>query len=141
MVSRRATAFGMTVAAIFVAATAMEAGATDFTLKHHQWSSYHGKRHDGQRHQNDKRHGGRKLRVDIVGGNGLPSVLSGIGTYAGSIAAVRVPRNGIYFAVDRDLPFPQPTVVLEPKARIIDVSEADDDACSYEAGVCVIRLR
>lgn len=75
----------------------------------------------------------------VIGGNGLPSVVPGVGTFAGNIAAVRIKGNGIYFYRDGTA---SPTVVSykAPKARIIEISEdAPDAACSFEAGVCVIR--
>ncbi len=70
-------------------------------------------------------------------GSGLPSVIPGIGTYAGSISALRVPGAGIYFMIERS-GYKQARPHLAPKARIIKV-EAHDSACRYEAGVCVIR--
>lgn len=83
---------------------------------------------------------GHDHRQDIVGGAGLPSVVPGIGTFAGSISAARVRGNGIYFAVEgsrSDVVSYRP-----PVAKIIEVeAEMEDSACSYEAGVCVIRLR
>ena len=73
-------------------------------------------------------------------GAGLPSVVPGIGTFAGSVSAARVRGNGIYFAVEgsrSDVVSYRP-----PVAKIIEVeAEMEDSACSYEAGVCVIRLR
>ncbi len=83
---------------------------------------------------------GHDHRQDIVGGAGLPSVVPGIGTFAGSVSAARVRGNGIYFAVEgsrSDVVSYRP-----PVAKIIEVeAEMEDSACSYEAGVCVIRLR
>lgn len=74
----------------------------------------------------------------IVGGDGLPSVVPGLGTFAGSIAAVRAKGNGIYFASDISVRKTAP--YQAPKARIIEVSlENPEGACSFEAGVCVIR--
>lgn len=76
----------------------------------------------------------------VVGGAGLPSVVPGIGTFAGSISAVRVRGSGMYFAIEGSrsgvIPY------RPPVARIIGIdAEMDDSACSYEAGVCVIRPR
>lgn len=74
----------------------------------------------------------------IVGGDGLPSVVPGLGTFAGSIAAVRVGNNGIYFASSVAVRKASP--YQAPKARIIEVSQENPaSACSFEAGVCVIR--
>lgn len=76
----------------------------------------------------------------VVGGAGLPSVVPGIGTFAGSISAVRVRGSGVYFAIEGsrgDIITYRP-----PAAKIIEIdAEMDDSACSYEAGVCVIRPR
>ena len=83
---------------------------------------------------------GHPHRDAVDGGAGLPSVVPGIGTFAGSISAVRVRGSGIYFAVEGS----RSDVVTyrPPVARIIEVdAEMDDSACSYEAGVCVIRPR
>lgn len=73
----------------------------------------------------------------VTAGSGLPSVIPGIGTYAGSISALRVPGAGIYFMVERS-GYKQTRPHLAPKARIIKI-KAGDSACRYEAGVCVIR--
>jgi len=73
----------------------------------------------------------------VTAGSGLPSVIPGIGTYAGSISALRVPGAGIYFMIERS-GYKQIRPRLAPKARIIKV-KADDSACRYESGVCVIR--
>lgn len=82
----------------------------------------------------------RHYQQTVVGGAGLPSVIPDIGTFAGSISAVRVRGAGIYFAIEGS----RSDVVTyrPPVARIIEVdAEMDDSACSYEAGVCVIRPR
>lgn len=88
----------------------------------------------GRRHHKGFAHHDRA----VVGGDGLPSVVPGLGTFAGSIAAVRVNNNGIYFtssvAARKVAPY------QAPKARIIEVSQENPgSACSFEAGVCVIR--
>jgi hypothetical protein len=77
----------------------------------------------------------------VGGGNGLPSYIPGIGTYAGGIAATYIRGNGLYIAVDPGiLPAGTNSPMLAPKAKIIDVPEASDNsACSMERGVCVIR--
>lgn len=75
----------------------------------------------------------------VIGSNGLPSVVPGIGTFAGSISAVRIKGNGVFFAIDRNT---RPKVVAyrAPKAKIIEISaDNPEEACSFEAGVCVIR--
>lgn len=84
------------------------------------------------------RHGGHGTNTGISG-SGLPSVLPGIGTYAGSVSAVSFRGVGTYFAIDHTGRRTR-TVVPAPKALIIEVdAETSDAACSYEAGVCVIR--
>ncbi len=75
----------------------------------------------------------------VIGSNGLPSVIPGIGTFAGSISGLRIKGSGVFFAIDRNT---QPKVVAyrAPKAKIIEISaENPEEACSFEAGVCVIR--
>lgn len=92
---------------------------------------HHNRSHHSQSHHNRPQ--------AVIGGNGLPSVVPGVGTFAGNIAAVRIKGNGIYFYRDGAA---RPTVVSykAPKARIIEISaDAPDAACSFEAGVCVIR--
>ncbi len=80
----------------------------------------------------------------IYGGNGLPSVLPRIGTYTGGLSAIEVPGNGIYIQVDhnrgaRALPG-NPVVEDNGNAKIIRVTPSNNrSACSYEAGVCVVR--
>lgn len=76
------------------------------------------------------------------GGAGLPSFVRGLGTFAGSISAVREPGNGIYFAVDGDLVRARPVRygVAPSAVKIITVTDRTEaESCSYEAGVCVIR--
>lgn len=83
-------------------------------------------------------HGGHGTNPGIAG-SGLPSVLPGIGTYAGSVSTVSFRGVGTYFAIDHSGRRTR-TVLLAPKALIIEVdAETSDAACSYEAGVCVIR--
>ncbi|WP_149739153.1 hypothetical protein [Rhizobium sp. RU20A] len=80
----------------------------------------------------------------IHGGNGLPSVVPGIGTYTGGLSAVRIPGNGVYIQVDHNRgAWPRagvPIVEKNDAAKIIHVTpSANRSACSYEAGVCVVR--
>lgn len=75
----------------------------------------------------------------IIGSNGLPSVIPGIGTFAGSISGLRIKGNGVFFAIN-PASGPKSIAYRPPKAKIIEISEEDaDQACAYEAGVCVIR--
>lgn len=87
------------------------------------------------------RHAARHHEQAVIGSAGLPSVVPGIGTFVGSISAVRIKGNGVFVAVNRS-PRPQAVVYRAPKSRIIEVSaENPDDACRFESGVCVIRLK
>jgi hypothetical protein len=79
---------------------------------------------------------------------GSSSFTRGLDTYAGSVQAYSIPGNGTYFVRD-DVYWPQQerrSASLAPKAKIIDVEQemggnafASSKACSFEAGVCVIR--
>lgn len=92
-----------------------------------------GERYDGGRHH----HHGRGEAV--IGSNGLPSVVPGIGTFVGSISALRVKGNGVFLAIERNAR-PQVAAYRVPKAKIIEISaENPEEACAFEAGVCVIR--
>lgn len=71
------------------------------------------------------------------GGYGLPTIVPGLGTFAGSITALRVRGVGTYFYVE-GFGGKKPPMVPAPKAKIISVDSAKDP-CSYENGVCVIR--
>lgn len=88
----------------------------------------------------DQRHGQHHGRSQaIIGSNGLPSVIPGIGTFAGNISGQRIKGNGVFFAINR-APGPKVIAYRPPVAKIIEISAEDaDQACSYEAGVCVIR--
>lgn len=92
----------------------------------------------GDRHH--RGHGHHKSQGQaVIGSNGLPSVIPGIGTFVGSVSGLRVKGNGVFLAIDRGLR-PQIIAYRAPKAKIIEISaENPDEACSFEAGVCVIR--
>lgn len=96
----------------------------------------------GERHRQHQGHhqGDHQGRSEaIIGTNGLPSVIPGIGTFAGSISGLRIKGNGVFLAINSDV---RPKVVAyrAPKAKIIEISEENhEDSCSFEAGVCVIR--
>lgn len=94
--------------------------------------------HAGEGHRS---HFGGDVRQSetVIGGNGLPSVIPGIGTFTGSISALRIKGNGVFIAIDRRSG-PTSHRYQAPKARIIEISaENPEEACSFEAGVCVIR--
>ncbi|THV22390.1 hypothetical protein [Peteryoungia ipomoeae] len=93
----------------------------------------------GERDHRHHRQGGHHKEQSVIGSAGLPSVVPGIGTFVGSISAVRIKGNGVFVAVNRT---PRSLVVdyRPPKARIIEVSaENTDEACHFQAGVCIIR--
>lgn len=110
---------------VLTAATIVLISTTGITLAGERYDRGHGHHH------------GRSEAV--VGSNGLPSVIPGIGTFAGSISGLRIKGNGVFFAIDRNI---RAKVVAyqAPKAKIIEISaENPEEACSFEAGVCVIR--
>lgn len=82
-----------------------------------------------------------QAKQSVIGGDGLPSYVNRIGTYAGGISAVRFKRNGIYFSTDGGVAYlPVPGRIDAIGPHIIHVNERSANAnCSYEAGVCVIR--
>lgn len=93
----------------------------------------------GDRGSVQDRHRHEHHEQSIFGGDGLPSVVPGVGTFVGSLSAVRIKGNGIFIARDRRAPL-HSVIVPEPKVQIIEISaENPDSACSFEAGVCVIR--
>ncbi|MDQ0317936.1 hypothetical protein QO002_000074 [Pararhizobium capsulatum DSM 1112] len=87
--------------------------------------------------------------VTIYGGDGFPSPIPGIGTYAGGLSAWRDPGNGIYFSNENYGSYGYGDVSIDVDLgaymggpQILDVDPAAvDNACSYEKGVCVIRRR
>lgn len=75
----------------------------------------------------------------VFGGDGLPSVVPGVGTFVGNLSAVRIKGNGVFIALDRQMRTNR-APASAPKVQIIEISaENQDSACSFEAGVCVIR--
>jgi hypothetical protein len=84
-------------------------------------------------------HHHHQRQQSVGGGDGLPSVVPGVGTFAGNLSAVHIKGNGLFIAFDRRANH-RTVVVPAPKAQIIEISaENEDSACSFEAGVCVIR--
>ncbi|GAK71320.1 hypothetical protein RRU01S_16_00830 [Agrobacterium rubi TR3 = NBRC 13261] len=83
----------------------------------------------------------RQQHRSYYGGDGLPSHIGGVGTYAGGISAIRAPQNGIYFAADDGVGIRYSSTTRSAvRPRIIHVNKKTVGAeCSYEAGVCVIR--
>ncbi|WP_075291649.1 hypothetical protein [Pararhizobium arenae] len=90
---------------------------------------------------------GRGNVIVYGGGDGFPSPVPGIGTYAGNLSAWQDPGNGIYFSQDYYGGYGDVSVDVDLGAylggpQILDVDpQAVDNACSYEKGVCVIRRR
>ncbi|MDH4441196.1 MAG: hypothetical protein QE284_12505 [Rhizobium sp.] len=95
--------------------------------------------HAGDRMTDRNRHSHGHHTQSVIGGDGLPSVVPGVGTFVGNLSAVRIKGNGIFIALDRRAGrglAAAPT----PKVQIIEISaENEDSACAFEAGVCVIR--
>ncbi|PWE55117.1 hypothetical protein DEM27_16875 [Metarhizobium album] len=86
----------------------------------------------------DRHHRHHADRSSGIVHSGLPSIIPGLGTYAGAISGRKVRGNGIYFSYDGYLSRNGAAGYRRPAAKIIDVS-AKKSACSYEAGVCVVR--
>lgn len=88
------------------------------------------RRHHHEHGQRDK---------SFYGGDGLPTYIRGVGTYAGGMSGVRDRGNGIYFAIEGQ-GLRQRDIDNSSKPRLIHVNRSTlDSACSREAGVCVIR--
>ena len=154
MVSRNSVARILFAVAAMALALPSVTAAGDWRPRHHQTHRQHNveRHHQSARHFRSDRHfqTARHFRADqdrehsvsrheLVGGDGLPSILPGIGTYAGAVSAAGERGNGIYFSADNASVL-RPDVILAPKAKIIVVDfEGDSPACSFEAGVCVIR--
>jgi hypothetical protein len=152
------------LAALLLALTADIAAAGDrsvFSGRDGRDSGWHGRSHDGRsrdlhgrgytrdqfaqdRHRRPDRGSGRGQQV--IGTDGLPSVIPGVGTFVGGISAVRIRGNGIFFAGEQGLLSVPDVDRLNPSAKIISIEEdvasnafLPREACEYEAGVCVIR--
>lgn len=105
--------------------------------------------HDARGNEHHGGHYGRSkgYRPDIVGGDGVPSYVRGLGTFAGDQAVARFPRNGIYYSAQAFASttlLPQTINALAPKAKVIVVDPSFEVAnpksgCTMEHGVCVIR--
>ena len=97
-------------------------------------------------HANDSfEHGKRghsegQKQQSYYGGNGVPSYIRNVGTYSGSALAIREPRNGTYVSADGAVSHLTKTSGGWDRPQIIRINaKTMDEACSYEAGVCVIR--
>lgn len=125
---------GMTAAAVLLSTQTVAWSENGGSMRHESHRRDFHRQHS--LHKPDRRHD-----RDQVGGNGLPSVISGLGTFAGSVSALRVRENGIYFASTVDGKDRAREKHVAPRARIISVGIPEDakNACAYEAGICVIR--
>ncbi|TRL32998.1 hypothetical protein [Rhizobium straminoryzae] len=81
-----------------------------------------------------------------IAGSRLPSVVPGLGTFAGSLLAMRIRGNGLYLLREAGAVAARPAPANPPSARIIEISSdtgrdafLPKAACTIEAGVCVIR--
>lgn len=85
-------------------------------------------------------HSSRQKQQSYYGGNGAPSHIRYVGTYAGSVYAMRARRNGTYVSADGAIHNTARTTGNWTSPAIIRINARTmDEACSYEAGVCVIR--
>lgn len=120
MVSRR-LGFLMAMTATVLSASSASAGDWGYQGRHDGWNRHH--------HHH--------LPPSYGGGYGLPTIVPGLGTFAGSISALRVRSVGTYFYIE-GMGAKKERMLPAPKAKIISV-QAAKDPCSYENGVCVIR--
>lgn len=137
MVLRRIALLSLPILSL-VAAGVAEAGERGHVANrphgpHGGWSHHgsHGGNHAGN-------HRPRPSQSGISSSYGLPSVIPGLGTFAGNVIATRVKGVGNYFAAEGNAPQVIMAPDIRPKARIIIVGQSGNP-CSYEAGVCVIR--
>lgn len=91
--------------------------------------------------EHEKRgHSNRQTQQSYYGGNGLPSHIRNVGTYAGSAYTMRARRNGTYVSADAAIHNPAQIRGNWTSPTIIRINARTmDETCSYEAGVCVIR--
>lgn len=111
---------------------AMSAALLTVTSALAEDTTWRGGRDFGRHHHH---HAGQP--ASYGGGYGLPTIVPGLGTFAGSISALRVRGVGTYFYVE-GFGNEKPAMIPAPKAKIISVKAAKNP-CSYENGVCVIR--
>lgn len=149
------------LAALLLALTADISAAGDRTVFSGRDSGWQGRSQDGRSREHhwrgnprdrlaqgrqDRRDGSFRGAQQVIGTDGLPSVIPGVGTFSGGISAVRIKGNGIFFAGEGGLLSVPEADRLNPTAKIISVDEdvasnafEPRQACAYEAGVCVIR--
>ncbi len=85
-------------------------------------------------------HSSRQKQQSYYGGNGLPSHIRDVGTYAGSTHTMRARKNGSYVSAEGAINNAARTTGNWTRPAIIRINARTmDEACSYEAGVCVIR--
>lgn len=91
-----------------------------------------------------KHHGGLKGLPGVSGDGALPDYIRNLGTFSGSISAVRERKNGIYFYRDRtNVGGMKILSAPSPKGpKIIGVTpESFEAACDSQGSVCVIKPR
>lgn len=121
----------MAVAIISIISASYPVFAEGFNMGDGAHLTHHRHGHHGKA----GRHGGS---APVYGGGyGVPVVIPGVGTYAGSVSALRIRGHGTYYYAEGlgcgDGTEPR----LAPMAKIVDATKGP--ACSYENGVCVIR--
>lgn len=85
-------------------------------------------------------HNDREMQSSYYGGNGMPSYIRNVGTYSGAASAIRAHRNGTYISANGAVSHPTPKTGGWDRPQIIRINARTmGEACSYEAGVCVIR--
>lgn len=93
----------------------------------------------GDPHERHHHRGWHKRHPVIIGGGyGVPVVIPGLGTYAGTTSALKIRGHGTYFFVDGHGNGEAETPVPPPNAKVIHVGK-EKSSCAYENGVCVIR--
>lgn len=89
-----------------------------------------------------RHHYGYGWQEGAAGVNGLPVHIRGIGTFVGGISATRIHGNGVYISIAPGIGG-APALEQAPRAKIMNVTEDDqnNNVCSMEHGVCVIRMK
>lgn len=149
MIANRLTSFVIATALLSALAPTAHAWERDRDHRHQRVENNRWDRQgDGRRNRpSEFEKAERRDNRDIERRSISRSISRGSGAYGGSILAYSVRGNGTYFVRDSYWPVRESnTVILAPKARIIDVEQemggnafASEAACSFEAGVCVIR--
>lgn len=99
-----------------------------------QAADHRGEHGNGHHHPRGHRH----HHLIIGGGEGVPVVIPGLGTFSGDISVLKIRGHGTYFYVDGLGNNEAEPMVPPPNAKVIRVGK-DKSPCSYEEKVCVIR--